>query len=77
MGGIGWVQLLIIVVVVFVIFGTKKLRGMGSDLGGAVKGFKKALHKEDEPSSDDQEKNDKEGEKEQKTDAKSKHKDQD
>jgi len=34
---------LIVLVVVLIVFGTKKLRGAGSDLGGAVKGFKDAM----------------------------------
>ena len=38
--GFGWQELLIILVIVALIFGTKKLRNIGSDLGGAVKGFK-------------------------------------
>lgn len=37
---------LIVLLVVLLIFGTKKLRNMGSDLGGAVKGFKEAVKKE-------------------------------
>ncbi len=41
--GISMPQLLIILVVVALIFGTKKLRNIGSDLGGAVKGFKKGM----------------------------------
>ncbi|WP_117235593.1 Sec-independent protein translocase subunit TatA [Vibrio maerlii] len=43
MGGISIWQLLIIAVIVVLLFGTKKLRGIGGDLGGAVKGFKKAM----------------------------------
>ena len=43
LGGISIWQLLIILVIVALIFGTKKLRGIGGDLGGAVKGFKKAI----------------------------------
>ena len=43
LGGISIWQLLIILVIVALIFGTKRLRGMGGDLGGAVKGFKKAI----------------------------------
>lgn len=43
MGGISVWQLLIVVLIVVLLFGTKKLRGMGSDLGSAVKGFKKAM----------------------------------
>jgi len=47
MGGISVWQLLIIAVIVVLLFGTKKLRGLGSDLGGAVKGFKKAISDDD------------------------------
>ncbi|WP_299732025.1 Sec-independent protein translocase subunit TatA [uncultured Endozoicomonas sp.] len=50
-GGISIWQLLIILLIVVMLFGTKKLRGMGSDLGGAVKGFKKALNSEDDEAS--------------------------
>ena len=46
LGGIGVWQLLIILAIVVVLFGTKKLKGIGTDLGGAIKGFKGAL-KED------------------------------
>lgn len=41
MGGISITQLLIIVAIVVLLFGTKKLRTLGSDLGESVKGFKK------------------------------------
>ena len=47
-GGISIWQLLIILLIVVMVFGTKKLRSMGSDLGSAVKGFKKALNSEDD-----------------------------
>ena len=47
MGGISLWQLLIVLVIVVLLFGTKKLRGMGSDLGSAVKGFKKAVSDKD------------------------------
>jgi len=50
MGNIGWVQLLIVAVIVLVIFGSKKLRNLGGDLGTSVKGFKKAMQKEEETS---------------------------
>ena len=43
LGGISIWQLLIILAIVVLIFGTKRMRSMGSDLGGAVKGFKEAL----------------------------------
>ena len=39
---------LIVLLVVVLIFGTKKLRNMGGDLGGAVKGFKEGMKSEDE-----------------------------
>jgi len=45
-GGIGIWQLLIILLIVFMLFGTKKLRNLGSDLGGALKGFKSAMKDE-------------------------------
>jgi len=44
LGGISIWQLLIVLVIVALIFGPKKLRGIGGDLGGAVKGFKKAIN---------------------------------
>lgn len=47
LGGISIWQLLIILVIVLLLFGTKKLKGMGSDLGGAVKGFKDSMSDED------------------------------
>jgi sec-independent protein translocase protein TatA len=43
MGGIGIWQLVIIAVIVVLLFGTKKLRNLGGDLGSAVKGFKSAI----------------------------------
>ena len=39
----------IVLVIVLLIFGTKKLRNMGSDLGGAVKGFKDGMKGGEEP----------------------------
>ncbi len=50
--GFGWQELLIILVIVALIFGTKKLRNIGSDLGGAVKGFKDSVSKEGEEKED-------------------------
>jgi len=46
-GGISIWQLLIVLAIVFMLFGTKKLRNMGGDLGSAIKGFKNAMN--DEP----------------------------
>ncbi|TDF35742.1 Sec-independent protein translocase subunit TatA [Alteromonadaceae bacterium M269] len=47
MGGISLWQLLIILVIVLLLFGTKKLRNLGGDLGSAVKGFKGAMSEDD------------------------------
>lgn len=41
--GLGFRELLVILVIALLVFGTKKLRNIGSDLGGAVKGFKDAM----------------------------------
>jgi len=43
MGGISIWQLLIILVIVLLVFGTKRLTGLGSDLGNAIKGFRNAM----------------------------------
>ena len=52
-GGIGIWQLLIILLIVVMLFGTKKLRTLGSDLGGALKGFKTAMKDDDDESGKD------------------------
>lgn len=53
MGGMGIRELVIILVVVLLIFGTKKVSSFGADLGRAVKGFKQAMsegdHEESSP----------------------------
>ena len=54
LGGIGIWQLLIILLIVFMLFGTKKLRNLGSDLGGALKGFKTAMKDDDAPAASDE-----------------------
>jgi sec-independent protein translocase protein TatA len=46
--GIGMRELVIILLVVLVVFGAKKLRTVGSDLGHAVRGFKKAMSEGEE-----------------------------
>ena len=46
-GGISIWQLLIILLIVVMIFGTKRLKNIGSDLGGAVKGFKDSVSDEE------------------------------
>ena len=42
-GGIGIWQLLIILIIVLLLFGTKRLRNLGGDLGNAIKGFRGAM----------------------------------
>jgi len=50
LGGISMWQLLILLLIVVLVFGTKRLRNMGSDLGAAVKGFRKGMEEaKDEP----------------------------
>ncbi len=51
--GISIWQLLIVLGIVILLFGTKKLRNIGSDLGGAIRGFKKSMG-EDDPKKDDE-----------------------
>ena len=51
LSNIGPFQLLIVLAIVLAIFGTKRLRTLGSDLGSAVKGFRSAVNEaEKEPS---------------------------
>ena len=52
-GGISIWQLLIILAIVIMLFGTKRLRNMGGDLGAAIKGFKKSIQSDDEKSPED------------------------
>ena len=47
-GGFGITELLVILAIVVMLFGTKKLRNMGGDLGTAIKGFKSAMSSDDE-----------------------------
>ncbi len=50
-GGIGPGSIILILVIVILLFGTKKLRNVGTDLGGAIKNFKKSVKDgEDDPS---------------------------
>ncbi len=53
-GGISIWQLLIVLVIIVLIFGTKKFRNLGGDLGGAVKGFKKAMTEEESQAGKDE-----------------------
>jgi sec-independent protein translocase protein TatA len=46
--GIGIKELLIILVIIVLLFGTKRLKSLGSDLGAAIKGFKKSMTDEEQ-----------------------------
>ena len=46
MGAFSLSHLIILLVVILLVFGTKKLKNLGSDLGGAIKGFKNAMEDE-------------------------------
>lgn len=48
---IGWRELLIVLVIVLLIFGTKRLVNIGKDLGEGIKGFKKGIKDGEEPPS--------------------------
>jgi sec-independent protein translocase protein TatA len=48
LGGISIWQLLIVLVIVVLIFGTNKLKTIGGDLGGAIKSFRKSMEGDDE-----------------------------
>lgn len=61
-GGIGIWQLLIVLAIILLIFGTKRLRNLGGDVGGAIKGFKKAMSEEDKKDEQAQLKEQKDGE---------------
>lgn len=45
--GIGIWQLVIVLLIVLMLFGTKRLRGLGADLGGAISGFRKSMGEAD------------------------------
>ena len=52
--GISIWQLLIILAIVLVLFGAKRLKNVGSDLGGAIKGFKSAVKEEENKTAEDE-----------------------
>lgn len=54
MGGLSITHWLIVLAVVVLVFGTKKLRNIGSDLGSAVKGFKDGMKGSEEPAKAEQ-----------------------
>ena len=48
MGEISITKLLVVAALIILVFGTKKLRTLGGDLGSAIKGFKKAMNEDDD-----------------------------
>ena len=50
MGGLSLWHLLVVLVIVVLVFGTKRLKNVGQDVGEAVKGFKKGIRDDDAPS---------------------------
>lgn len=60
--GFGVTELIIILVIVLVLFGAKRLKNVGSDLGSAVKGFKTAIKDEEKKPKDKIEKSESESE---------------
>ncbi|GJK46902.1 twin-arginine translocase subunit TatE [Klebsiella grimontii] len=48
MGEISITKLLVVAALIILVFGTKKLRTLGGDLGSAIKGFKKAMSDDDD-----------------------------
>ena len=56
-GGIRVWQLLIVLLIVVMLFGTKRLKGMGSDLGDAIKGFRKSMGTDEEKPGVDEKQN--------------------
>ncbi|HCS42466.1 MAG TPA: twin-arginine translocase TatA/TatE family subunit [Pseudomonas sp.] len=49
MGIFDWKHWIVILVVVVLVFGTKKLKNLGTDVGESIKGFRKAMNDEDKP----------------------------
>jgi sec-independent protein translocase protein TatA len=49
MGIFDWKHWVVILIVVILVFGTKKLKNLGSDLGETIKGFRKAMNTEEDP----------------------------
>ncbi len=53
LGGISIWQLLIVLAIVVMLFGTKRLRNMGGDLGAAIKGFRNSMDSDEKKAGDD------------------------
>jgi sec-independent protein translocase protein TatA len=52
-GGFGLTELLVVLAIVLLIFGPKRLKSLGSDLGSAIKGFRKAVTDDEKKPEDD------------------------
>lgn len=52
-GNIGWFQILVVLLIVLLVFGTKKIRGLGGDLGGAIRDFRKGMSEDDTDGKDE------------------------
>jgi sec-independent protein translocase protein TatA len=52
-GGFGLTELLVVLAIVLLIFGPKRLKSLGSDLGSAIKGFRTAVSDEDKKGDSD------------------------
>lgn len=52
--GISWPQILVLLVIVLLVFGTKRIRNIGSDLGGAIREFRKGVGEDEEAKADSQ-----------------------
>ena len=52
-GGFGMTELLVILAIVLLIFGPKRIKSIGSDLGSAIKGFRKAVTDDDQTKASD------------------------
>ena len=53
LGGVSIWQLLIILVIIVLLFGTKRLRNIGNDLGSAIRGFRNSIKDPEEPAEQD------------------------
>lgn len=54
MFGLSLTELLVILAIVLLLFGTRRLRGLGGDLGNAIKGFRQAMRDEDDGKASEQ-----------------------
>lgn len=55
-GNIGWFQILVVLLIVLLVFGTKKIRNLGGDLGGAIRDFRKGVNEDSEAKAEAQSK---------------------